>query len=113
MKKALSISVLACALALTFAVPALAHGRQACRQYPVCQEAHLCGENCSYLDEDEDGICDHRQDCPAYSAATAKNGRPAPTGIRPPAADTTEASVPAAVMADTADGKTKGSFFFI
>ena len=36
-------------------------------------------------------------------AATAKNGRPAPTGIRPPAADTTEASVPAAVMADTAD----------
>lgn len=69
MKKTLSISVLACALALTFAVPALAHGRQACRQYPVCQEAHLCGENCSYLDEDEDGICDHRQDCPAYSGS--------------------------------------------
>ena len=45
-------------------------------------------------------------------AATAKNGRPAPTGSRPPAADTTEASVPAAVMADTADGKTKGSWFF-
>ena len=73
MKKTLSISVLACALALTFAVPALAYGRQACRQNPVYQETHLCGENCSYLDEDGDGICDHRQDCPedcpAYSSA--------------------------------------------
>ena len=69
MKKTLSISVLACALALTFAVPALAHDRQACRQDPVCQEPHLCGENCSYLDEDGDGICDHRQDCQAYSSA--------------------------------------------
>ena len=44
MKKTLSISVLACALALTFAVPALAHGRQACRQYPVSQEAHVWRE---------------------------------------------------------------------
>ena len=110
MKKTLSISVLACALALTFAVPALAHGRQACRQDPVCQETHLCGENYSYLDEDGDGICDHCQDCPedcpAYSSAENNDQPDCRTESRAPAADTAEGIIPAAVMEDTADAET-------
>ncbi len=63
MKKTLFAGLLSCTLALAFAVPTLAHGHQTCRQYPVSQEAHVCRESCSYLDEDGDGICEHRQSC--------------------------------------------------
>ena len=107
MKKTLSISVLSCALALTFAVPALAHGRQACRQNPVCQETHLCGENCSYLDEN--GVITVRTVRKTFrlihppKTMTSLTAR---TESRAPAADTAEGIIPAAVMEDTADAET-------
>ena len=110
MKKTLSISVLACALALTFAVPALAHGRQACNRIPSTRKPICVERTAPILMRMETAsvitVRTVRKTVRLIHPPKTMTSLTARTESRAPAADTAEDIIPAAVMEDTADAET-------
>ncbi len=61
MMKRLRITALTGAVSLALTIPAFAHAHCG-TGVPICHEQHDCGETCSYIDADENGICDHYEE---------------------------------------------------